>query len=85
MWIKGKWYTEPEISARIEELEGMNVELEDKHWDDCRLISEYDIEVKELRKLLTCLRSYFGSTVGWVDLFEEQAAALLEGVKNENS
>lgn len=49
MYIDGRWLTEPEIIAYIERLRKEISELEDKHLKECRQISEYDIELKELR------------------------------------
>lgn len=49
MSIDGRWFTEPEIVAYIERLRKEISELEDKHLNERRQISEYDIEVKELR------------------------------------
>ena len=49
MYIDGRWLTEPEIIAYIERLRKEISELEDKHLNECRQISEYDIELKELR------------------------------------
>lgn len=49
MYINGRWYTETEAQAYIITLEHKNVALEDKHENECRQISEYDIELKELR------------------------------------
>ena len=49
MYIDGRWLTEPEIIAYIERLRKEISELEDKHLSESRQISEYDIEVKELR------------------------------------
>lgn len=51
MYIDGRWLTEPEIIAYIERLRKEISELEDKHLNECRQISDYDIEVKELREL----------------------------------
>lgn len=81
MYVGKKWMTETEVQAYIAELEAKNAALEDKHLNECRQISEYDIEVKELKKLLACIRSYYRETMSWSDLFEEQATALIEGGK----
>lgn len=50
MYIDGRWLTEPEIVAYIERLRKEISELEDKHLNECRQISEYDIEVRTLRE-----------------------------------
>ncbi|MCR5707938.1 MAG: hypothetical protein K6G82_06660 [Ruminococcus sp.] len=49
MYIDGRWLTEPEIEAYIKRLRREIAELRDKHDNECRQISEYDIELKELR------------------------------------
>ena len=41
--------------------------------------AELEARVKLLQEFLQCVRSYFGTTCGWVDLFEEDAKKLLEG------
>lgn len=51
MYINDKWYTETELQAYVSELERKNAELEEKHLSECRQISEYDIELKELSEL----------------------------------
>ncbi len=50
MYIDGRWLTEPEIIAYIERLRKEISELEEKHLNECRQISEYDIEVRTLRE-----------------------------------
>ena len=57
MFINGKWYTEPELEAYVNglikqctELKQKNKELEEKHWGECRQISEYDIATKKLEE-----------------------------------
>lgn len=49
MYIDGRWLTEPEIEAYIKRLRREIAELRDKHENECRQISEYDIELKYLR------------------------------------
>ena len=71
MMIHGRHYSEPELQAHIEFMENKLLELEDKHLNECRQISEYDEELRKLRELLHRVRSYFGETVSWIDLFEE--------------
>ena len=71
MFIGDKWYTEPEIKAYITELKKKL--SEDTH------TQELEAKVKLLQEFLQCVRSYFGTTCGWVDLFEEDAKKLLEG------
>lgn len=41
--------------------------------------AELEARVKLLQEFLQCVRAYFGTTCGWVDLFEEDAKKLLEG------
>ena len=53
MNINGKYMSEPEVQAYINELEDKLSETEDKHLNECRQISEYDRENKEHRGLLT--------------------------------
>lgn len=50
MYIDGRWLTEPEMEAYIKGLRTEIAELRDKHENECRQISEYDIEVKALRE-----------------------------------
>ena len=71
MFIGDKWYTEPEIKAYITELKKKL--SEDTH------TQELEAKVKLLQEFLQCVRAYFGTTCGWVDLFEEDAKKLLEG------
>lgn len=52
MYIDGRWLTEPEIEAYIKRLRREIAELRDKHENECRQISEYDIENKALREHL---------------------------------
>ena len=49
MMIHGRHYSEPELQAHIEFMENKVLELEGKHLSECRQISEYDIEVRQLR------------------------------------
>ena len=50
MYIDARWLTEPEIEAYIKRLRRKIAELQDKHENECRQISEYDIEVRALRE-----------------------------------
>lgn len=50
MYIDGRWLTEPEIEAYIKRLRREIADLRDKHENECRQISEYDIEVRTLRE-----------------------------------
>lgn len=70
MYIDGKWYTEPEIKAHIMELQ--------KKLSGNTYSQELEAQVKLLKEFLKCVRSYFGTTCGWIDLFEEEAKKLLE-------
>ena len=54
-------------------------ELEEKHWGECRQISEYDEELRKLREFIHRIRSYFGETVSWIDLFEESYMEITGG------
>ena len=71
MMINGRHYSEPELQAHIQFMEDKLLELEDKHLNECRQISEYDEELRQLREFIHRIRSYFGETVSWIDLFEE--------------
>ncbi|MBO7473133.1 MAG: hypothetical protein J6U00_03890 [Ruminococcus sp.] len=51
MYVDGRWLTEPEIEAYIKRMRTEIAELRDKHENECRQISEYDIELKELSEL----------------------------------
>ena len=64
MKIKGKWYTETEVQAYIDELQG---------------------KIQERDKFLHCIRAYFGESIGWVDLYEEEYQKLTGGEKNGRS
>ena len=78
MTVNGHWYTETEATAYIVTLENKVKKLEDKHLSECRQISEYDIEVKALRELLSQVRSYYGEKESWVDLYEEKYKELMK-------
>lgn len=78
MNVNGHWYTETEATAYIVTLENKVKKLEDKHLSECRQISEYDIEVKALRELLSEVRNYYGQTESWVDLYEEKYKELMK-------
>ena len=71
MYVGKKWMTETEVQAYIAELEAMNAEVEEKHLAECRQISEYDAEVKQLKKFLGCIRNYYRETISWDELFEK--------------
>lgn len=71
MFIGDKWYTEPEIKAYIMELK--------KKLSEDTYSQELEAKVKLLQEFLQCVRAFFGTTCGWVDLFEEDAKKLLEG------
>ena len=71
MMIHGRYYSEPELQAHIQFMEDKLLELEGKHLQECREISEYDEELRRLREFIHRIRSYFGETVSWIDLFEE--------------
>ena len=71
MYIGKKWMTESEVQAYFAELEKKIAEVEDKHPNECRQISEYDIEIKRLKEFLGCIRSYYRETISWDELFEK--------------
>lgn len=71
MYVGKKWMTETEVQAYIAELEAKNAEVEEKHLAECRQISEYDAEVKQLKKFLGCIRNYYRETISWDELFEK--------------
>lgn len=77
MMIHGRYYSEPELQAHIKFMEDKLLELEGKHLQECRQISEYDAENKDLKNLLSQLRSYYGETESWVDLFDEKYKELM--------
>lgn len=77
MNVNGHWYTETEAQAYIITLEHKNAALEDKHLNECRQISEYDIEVKALKELLSQVRAYYGEKESWVDLYEDRFKELI--------
>ena len=51
MQINGRWYSETELEAYVITLEHKVATLEDKHWSECRQISEYQAENEALKKL----------------------------------
>ena len=71
MMIHGRYYSEPELQAHIKFMEEKLLEVENKHLQECREISEYEDELRKLREFIHRIRSYFGETVSWIDLFEE--------------
>ncbi|MBR3422677.1 MAG: hypothetical protein IKG98_11560 [Ruminococcus sp.] len=71
MYVGKKWMTETEVQAYIAELEAKNAEVEEKRLAECRQISEYDAEVKQLKKFLGCIRNYYRETISWDELFEK--------------
>lgn len=79
MMIHGRHYSEPELQAHIEFMENKILELEDKHLNECRQISEYDEELRKLRELLHRVRSFYGDQVPWMDIFEEQYMQITGG------
>lgn len=46
MNINGKWYTESEIQAYVNELESKVADLEAKHHNECGQIAHYDDELR---------------------------------------
>lgn len=58
MYINGEWLTEPEVKARFKENEEKLVYTKDT--------------LAASKALLTQIRAYFGESIGWIDLFEEE-------------
>lgn len=79
MMIHGRYYSEPELQAHIQFMEDKLLELEGKHLQECREISEYDEELRRLREFIHRIRSYFGETVSWIDLFEDSYMEITGG------
>lgn len=52
-------------------------ELRDKLQSDDRQIALYDDELRQARNLLSQVRSYYGQTESWVDLYEEKYKELM--------
>lgn len=50
MNINGKWYTEPQTIAYVNEMEAKISELEAKHWNECTIISQYEAENRLLKE-----------------------------------
>ena len=71
MYIGDRWYTETEVKAYIAELQ--------KKLSDNSYVQELESRVHLLEEFLKCLKAYFGTTCGWVDLFEEDFQKLLGG------
>lgn len=75
MFIDGKWYTEPEVKAYIHELK--------KKLEENNYVQELEKRADLLKKFLQCVRAYFGTSVGWVDLFEDDCEKLIGGLEND--
>ena len=58
MYINGEWLTEPEVKARFKENEEKLAYTKDT--------------LAASKALLTQIRAYFGESIGWIDLFEEE-------------
>ncbi len=52
MNINGKYMSEPEVQAYINELEDKLSETEDKHLNECRQISAYEAENRTMKGIL---------------------------------
>lgn len=51
-------------------------------------LTEKELELSRAKALLTQIRAYFGTTIGWVDIFEEDYQGLFNnsgGAPDENS
>ena len=58
MYINGEWLTEPEVKAKFKENEEKFNYTKDT--------------LAAAKALLTQIRAYFGESIGWIDLFEEE-------------
>lgn len=76
MYIDARWLTEPEIEAYIKRLRREIDELRDKHENECRQISEYDIEVMTLREQQNVNDKLEGITANYT--FGQQRAIFVE-------
>ena len=47
------------------------------------LIKKHQREKKVLKEFLSSIRSYYGETESWVDLYEERYNELIGGTKHE--
>lgn len=52
MYINNKWYTESEVSAYVQELESKVADLEERHWNECRQIAQYNEELTKVKSLM---------------------------------
>ena len=60
MKINGRWFTETEAEAYVIMLENKIAELQEKHWQECRQIAEYDNDMKILAKEIEKEKSRMG-------------------------
>ena len=64
MYINGEWLEEPEVKAKLKENEEKYNYVKDT--------------LAASKALLTQIRAYFGETIGWIDLFEEEYQKIFE-------
>ena len=67
MYINGEWLTEPEVKAKFKENEEKLTYTKDT--------------LAASKALLTQIRAYFGESIGWIDLFEEEYQKIFERIK----
>lgn len=79
MMIHGRYYSEPELQAHIKFMEEKLLEVENKHLQECREISEYEEELRKLREFVHRIRSFYGEQVSWIDLFEDSFMEITGG------
>lgn len=64
MYINGEWLEEPEVKAKFKENEEKLTYTKDT--------------LAASKALLTQIRAYFGESIGWIDLFEEDYQKIFE-------
>ena len=67
MYINGEWLTEPEVKAKFKENEEKFNYTKDT--------------LAAAKALLTQIRAYFGESISWIDLFEEDYQKIFERIK----
>lgn len=99
MYINGRWLIEPEIRDCIHKLEEERDELKAElraakeiaaRTAESGKASPVDFldllnEDAELKKLLRSIRSFYGETESWVDLYEEQAVKMVGGADDDRT
>lgn len=58
--IHGKYYPERIAQKYIQRLENVSADLEDRHWDECRMIAQYDQDLVDCKNLLLEANKLFG-------------------------